>query len=67
MTIHCDNKSTKTVLLAIAAELTLRSQQYSATDNRPVKRRTLNMLLVAEKLKTLANGRAVTTLLDYLE
>ena len=67
MTIHYDDECIKTVLLAMAKELEIGSVPYSKTDNRTVRRCALNMLLVAEKLKTLANSRAVEILWNHME
>lgn len=68
MTLHSADESTKSVLLAMSKQLEERAKQYDDNKFHPsVKRRTLNMLLVAAKLRTLAGSRAVRVLLDYME
>ena len=61
MTIHADNKSTKAVLLQLVGELHARAGQSGEL------RRKVNLLVVAHKLKTLANGKHVEVLLNYME
>lgn len=61
MTIHEDNVSTKKCLLSIARKLEIQASKDM------VKPRKEAMEQIAKSLTSLANGRYVTRLLDYME
>ena len=61
MTIEIKDKSTKTVLLAVASK----AEEAASGDKVPARRAA--HLAIAAALRKLANGRYANRLLDYME